>query len=101
MGSFFVFIYRKSLFHIYLYFKAMVKIYIIGLCILIIAIIANAIVVRLGIASWYGFINLLNEEGIKTFRIISIIDYLWLFLGYPLVLGFGYVVGIRLYNLIF
>jgi len=79
----------------------MIKIYIVGWCVLVIAILANGIVLKLGIVSWYGLIDLLNQEGRKAFSMISFIDYLWLFIGYPLVLGFGYIIGVKLYNLIF
>jgi len=71
----------------------MFKLYIIGICILIIAIIANAIIVQIGIMSWYDFINLLQNSGAATFQKLNILDYIWLFIIYPLVLSFGYVLG--------
>ncbi|WP_179343986.1 DUF7672 family protein [Winogradskyella ursingii] len=79
----------------------MLKIYIIGLAILIIAIIANGIVVKLGLKSWYDFIELLSAHGSSAFTKINIIDYLWLFIGYPLVLGLGYLMGNKVFQLIF
>ncbi|MTE26732.1 DUF7672 family protein [Winogradskyella ouciana] len=79
----------------------MIRIYIIGLAILIIAIIANGIVVKLGLKSWYDFINLLTDQGISALKEISIIDYFWLLIGYPLVLGLGYYLGDKLYMLLF
>ncbi len=79
----------------------MLKLYIIGLCILIIAILANAIVIRMGLKSWYDFIDLLNDLGKGAFAKLSAFDYLWLFVGYPLVLGGGYYVGVKIYELIF
>ena len=77
----------------------MLRLYIIGICILIIAIVANAVIVKLGLKSWYDFIDLIGKNGWNAFKIISIIDYIWLFIGYPLVLGLGYILGIKLYNL--
>ena len=79
----------------------MIRIYTIGLAILIIAIIANGIVVKLGLKSWYDFINLLTDQGLSALKEISIIDYFWLLIGYPLVLGLGYYLGDKLYTLLF
>ena len=71
----------------------MIRLYIIGLAILSIAILANGIVVKLGIKSWYDFISLLTDNGLSAFSKLSVIDYFWLFIGYPLLLGFGYWIG--------
>jgi hypothetical protein len=79
----------------------MIRIYIIGLAILIIAILANGIIIKLGLKSWYDFIELLSANGSSTFNKLSIVDYLWLFIGYPLVLGFGYWIGDKIHHLIF
>lgn len=79
----------------------MLKLYLIGICILIVAILANAIIVKIGLKSWYGFIELLSQFGMDAFNKLSVFDYLWLFLGYPLVLGFGYLIGLKIYNLVF
>jgi hypothetical protein len=78
----------------------MFKIYIIGICVLIIAIVANGLIVKLGLKSWYDFIDLLGQNGWSALKQIGLIDYLWLFIGYPLVLGFGYILGTKLYNLL-
>jgi hypothetical protein len=79
----------------------MLKLYIIGICILIIAILANAIVIKIGLKSWYDFIELLNDSGTGAFAKLSAFDYLWLFIGYPLILGCGYFFGLKLYELLF
>ena len=79
----------------------MIKLYFIGLGILITAIVANAVIGKIGIKSWYDFINLLAEHQTAAFSKIGILDYLWLFVGYPLVLALGYVVGLKFYNIIF
>lgn len=76
----------------------MLRIYIIGLAILITAIVANGIVVKLGIKSWYDFIELLMSDGTQALKLLRILDYLWLFIGYPFVLGFGYWIGEKLYT---
>lgn len=79
----------------------MLKLYIIGVFILIVAIIANAIIVKIGIKSWYDFIELLSEYGKSAFSKLSILDYLWLLIGYPFILGLGYYSGLKVYLLIF
>ncbi len=76
----------------------MLRLYLIGICILIIAILANTIIVKLGLKSWYDFIEMLNSEGTSTLSKTRAIDYLWLFLGYPLVLSLGYLIGDKLYR---
>ena len=79
----------------------MLKLYIVGICILITAILANAIVIKIGIKSWYDFIELLNQYGKIAFTKISVLDYLWLFIGYPLVLGLSSYLGLKLYQYFF
>jgi hypothetical protein len=77
------------------------KLYIIGICILIIAIIANVVVINIGLKSWYDFIDLLRNHGSEAFIKLQILDYFWLFLGYPLVLGCGYLIGSKCYSWFF
>ena len=79
----------------------MLRIYIIGIAILIVAVLANALIVQLGWKSWYNFIQMLSSSGSSAISELSIIDVLWLFFGYPFVLGFGYWIGDKLYKLIF
>lgn len=79
----------------------MLKLYIIGLVILIIAILANGIALKLDIKTWYDFFNLIKIEGTKAFNHLTIIDYLWLFIGYPFILGLGYLAGDKLHYFIF
>lgn len=78
----------------------MIRLYIIGLAILVIAILANAIIVKLGIKSWYDFISLLTDSGSSALSKLSFIDYFWLFIGYPLILGCGYWIGNKIAQLI-
>lgn len=77
----------------------MAKLYCIGVGILIIAIIANTLIGKLGILSWYDLLNKLNESGLSQLKTLHILDCLWLFIVYPIVLGFGYIVGDKLYLL--
>ena len=82
-------------------FSSMLKIYIIGLCILIIAILANALILKVGIKSWYDFIALLSNDGLASFKKLNILDVFWLFIGYPMVLGFGYIIGSKIHTFLF
>ena len=75
----------------------MIRIYIIGVLILLVAIIANIIVSKFGIATWYDFLNNFTKNQPNNF---SIIDYLWLFLIYPFTLGLGYLIGDYISNFI-
>ena len=79
----------------------MLRIYIIGIAILIIAIVANGVIVQLGWKSWYNFLQILSSSGTSGFNQLSFIDVVWLFFGYPFILGFGYWTGDQIYKLIF
>lgn len=79
----------------------MMRLYIIGLFILIIAILANGLAIKIGVKSWYGFIELWLQEGSAVFKKIAFFDYLWLFVFYPLILGAGYWLGDKVYYIIF
>ena len=50
--------------------------------------------------TWYGFIEFLTASGEKEI-VIRIIDYVWLFLAYPIILGFGYWIGDKMYQFLF
>lgn len=76
----------------------MIRLYIIGVSILITAIIANGIVIKLGIVSWYDFLNQLSANGFEALKSLNVLDYLWLFVSYPMVLGLGYWIGERLFS---
>lgn len=79
----------------------MVRIYIIGLSILIVAILLNVLVQALGIMGWYEFLTKLQEQGRKVFSAMNFLDYAWLFLLYPMLLGLAYLLGDRIHHLIF
>ena len=68
----------------------MVRIYVIGLSILIVAIIANFFAKIIGISTWYDFLNSFTDSTASNFKLI---DYLWLFFIYPIILGLGYFLG--------
>lgn len=78
----------------------MIRIYIIGIIILLTAIVANFIAYKLNLMTWYDFIEFLTKSGDKDI-VVRIIDLIWLFLVYPLTLGFGYWLGAKFYQLLF
>ena len=53
--------------------------YIIGISVLLAAIVLNSIAIRLKIRTWYSFLNKPSK--------LKVIDYLFLFIVYPLTLG--------------
>ena len=79
----------------------MIRLYCIGLSILIVAIITNFLMSKLGVLSWYDFIYDLNNIGTNAFQEVKLLEYLWLFIGYPFTLGLGYLLGKKVYKSIF
>ena len=77
----------------------MLRIYIIGVCILIIAIIANVIIGKVGLSTWYDFGPQFFKRGFVVVKEVGLLSALWLFLFYPLVLAFGYILGDFIYKL--
>ena len=77
----------------------MVRLYIIGLCILLIAIIANVIVSRLGISTWYDFGPKFFDKGFVAMKEAGVLSCVWLFILYPLTLALGYVIGDKICKL--
>tara|TARA_B100001248_G_scaffold128576_1_gene96359 strand:- start:1514 stop:1750 length:237 start_codon:yes stop_codon:yes gene_type:complete len=77
----------------------MLRIYIIGVCILMIAIIANVIIGKVGLSTWYDFGPQFFKRGFVVVKEVGILSALWLFLFYPLVLAFGYILGDFIYKL--
>lgn len=78
----------------------MLKLYIIGILILFIAVIANVIAGLLHVMSWYDAIVSLQQNGWNAFKQWRWMDYLWLFVLYPVILGAAAVAGNRLYELL-
>ncbi|MAW30977.1 MAG: hypothetical protein CMD15_03640 [Flavobacteriales bacterium] len=77
----------------------MLRIYIIGVCILMIAIIANVIIGKVGLSTWYDFGPQFFKRGFVVVKEVGLLSALWLFLFYPLVLAFGYILGDFIYKL--
>ena len=73
----------------------MIKYYFIGVIILLSAILANIIVAKLGLKTWYDFLNSIGNSSLK------LMDYLWLFGIYPLILGLSPKLGIIVWEKLF
>ena len=77
------------------------SIYISGYFILFTAIIANIIAAYFNLLTWYDFIKYLHFKGLKkTIFKIKIIDCVWLFLIYPILLSYGYRAGLSIVKII-
>jgi len=74
----------------------MIKYFFIGVIILISAILANIIAAKLGLKTWYDFLNGINN-GVS----LSTFDYIWLFALYPLILGLSAKFGLMLWDKLF
>ena len=77
----------------------MLRIYIIGMSILLIAIIANVLVDKMGLSTWYDFGTDFFKDPINSIKEVGFFSLLWLFILYPIVLAMGYIIGDRLYSL--
>ena len=76
----------------------MLRIYIIGVCILMIAIIANVIIGKVGLSTWYDFGPQFFKRGFVVVKEVGFFSTLWLFFLYPLVLALGYILGDFIYK---
>ena len=70
------------------------KYLIIGYSILITAIVSNIIANYMSLTTWYMFFESVSEKGFKTLKLM---DLIWLFLIYPLLLCLGYIIGEKTY----
>ena len=77
----------------------MLRIYIIGVCILLIAIIANVIVGKIGLSTWYDFGPQFFKRGFVVIKEVGFLSSIWLLFLYPIVLALGYIIVDKIYNL--
>ena len=77
----------------------MIRLYLIGLCILLIAIVANLVVGKFGLSTWYEFGPEFFKRGFPVMKEVGLLNCLWLFVFYPLVLSAGYIIGNKIYYL--
>ena len=79
----------------------MLKVYLTGIIILVSAIVLNVLSGLLGIAGWYDFLSGLSREGKVFLRQLGVLDYAWLFVLYPALLGLSTVLADRLFKLLY
>ena len=77
----------------------MIRLYLIGLCILLIAIVSNLLVGKLGLSTWYDSGPEFFKRGFPVMKEVGLLNCLWLFVFYPLVLSTGYILGNKIYYL--
>ena len=77
----------------------MLRLYIIGVFILLIAIIANIIIGKIGLSTWYDFGPQFLKKGFIAIKEVGLYSSIWLFILYPLVLSLGYLIADKIYNL--
>lgn len=73
----------------------MIRFYFTGISILLTAILCNFLISKLGIASWYDFLNSFTKNETNNYNLV---DYIWLFIIYPLFLSLGYYIGDIVFN---
>ena len=77
----------------------MLRMYIIGVCVLFIAIIANVIIGKIGLSTWYDFGPQFFKRGFVVIKEVGFLSSIWLFFLYPIVLALGCIIGDKIYNL--
>ena len=79
----------------------LLKLFFTGSIILITAIIANILVSYINISTWYTFLDKAWSNGLKeAMNQQSVLNIIWLFIIYPIILSLGYMIGETIYNLI-
>ena len=75
-----------------------IKILITGYCILITAILANLLASFLNLLTWYDlYVSIIETNFIISLKSLSIVDIIWLFFIYPVLLSIGYIIGEYIY----
>tara|TARA_B100000989_G_scaffold30268_1_gene19326 strand:+ start:217 stop:459 length:243 start_codon:yes stop_codon:yes gene_type:complete len=77
-----------------------IKVFIGGVFVLVTAIVVNIIMPKLGILTWYEFGPNLLKNGWPYYLEVGLLNILWLFFLYPLVLGLSYHLSLKLYEII-
>lgn len=78
----------------------MLRVYSLGFFILIAALLANFFASKLQLKTWYDLVYGLLRS-CRYWEVLKIKDLLWLFILYPLFLGFGAVLGNFIYSKLF
>ena len=78
----------------------MIRLYFIGITVLITAILATFLAEKIQCKTWYDFLKGLSISS-SYWSVLKLKDVLWLFIAYPLLLGFGSFVGNLIYQKLF
>jgi hypothetical protein len=75
----------------------LVKIYLAGITVLIAAVFLNLAAGWLNLSTWYSFLNAVSENGLSsTLQSMKLIDYVFLMVIYPGLLGLAAYLSFRL-----
>ena len=78
----------------------MIRLYFIGITVLITAILATLFAEKIQCKTGYDFLKGLSNSS-NYWSVLKFKDMLWLFIAYPLLLGFGSFVGNLIYQKLF
>ena len=78
----------------------MIRLYLIGITVLITAILATLFAEKIQCKTGYDFLKGLSSS-YNYWSVLKFKDMLWLFIAYPLLLGFGSFVGNLIYQKLF
>jgi hypothetical protein len=78
----------------------MLRLYVAGLIVLLAAIVLNVVVARTGVLGWYDFLLQIQRVGLREGIQVRTIDAVWLFVGYPFLLGLAAAGALKLGDLV-
>ena len=78
----------------------MIRLYLIGIAVLITAVLATLFAEKIQCKTWYDFLKGLSNSS-NYWSVLKFKDALWLFITYPLLLGFGSFIGNLIYQKLF
>jgi hypothetical protein len=77
--------------------KEFLTIYFYGIVVLVVAIIANATAKSIGVSTWFDFLSDIGQvKFLVKLKSLSLSSILFLFVLYPLLLGFSLVIAEKL-----
>ena len=78
----------------------MIRLYLIGITVLITAVLAILFAEKIQYKTWCDFLKG-PSSSYNYWSVLKLKDVLWLFIAYPLLLGFGSFVGNLIYQKLF
>ena len=72
------------------------KCFVAGWVVLVVAMLANALAAAFNLLSWYDMVKRMQQHGATAISDAGVVNLLWLFLFYPLLLGIAAWLGIYL-----